>query len=63
MMSLTENTTFNRNPKTDLKSSKTSILRPHNSSLNFNNKERELNKVNNEIVEITHYLKGFERTP
>mgnify|MGYP001200941026 CR=1 FL=1 len=36
---------------------------PHNSSLNFNNEKRELNTVNNEIVEIPDYLQGFERKP
>ena len=47
-----EITTFrgHRNPKTDLKSSRTSILRPHNSNLNFNNEKRELKTVNNEII-------------
>ena len=38
-----EITTFrgHRNPKTDLKSSRTSILSPHNSNLNLNNEKRE----------------------
>ena len=60
-----EITTFrgHRNPKTDLKSSRTSILRPHNSNLNFNNEKRELKTVNNEIIEIPDYLLGFERKP
>ena len=57
-----EITTFggHRNPKTDLKSSKTDILRPHNSNLNFNNEKRVLKTVNNEIIEIPHCLQCFD---
>ena len=60
-----ETTTFrsHRNLKTDLKSSRTSILRPHNSNFDFNNEKRELKTVNNEIFEIPYYLQGFERKP
>ena len=60
-----EITTFrgHRNPKTDLKSSRTSILRPHNSNLNFDNEKRELKTVNNEIIEIAVYFQGVEREP